>query len=172
MQDITIAGMLYAKLKTSPHAHAVIKSIDTSKAEKLPGVKAVITGKEAFHKLGLYMVDRPVLAVGKVRHFGEAVAAVAAVDIDTAQRAIELIDVEYEPCPIIQSVEESIKPNSTLIHEDMANYKYIESAYSPEVGTNVANHFKIRKGDIESVLQRPILFSKTDIHCPRYCMYH
>ena len=66
VQDMTFPGMLYAKLKTSPHAHALIKRIDTSKAEKLPGVKAVITGKEAIYKLGLYMVDRPVLAVGKV----------------------------------------------------------------------------------------------------------
>ena len=73
--------------------------------------------------------------------------------------------------PVIQSVEESIKPNSTLIHEDMAKYKYIESAYSPEVGTNVANHFKMRKGDIEYGFADADFVSKTSIRFPRYCMY-
>jgi CO/xanthine dehydrogenase Mo-binding subunit len=81
--------MLYAKIKTSPYAHALIKSIDTSKAKALPGVRAVLTGTEAYHKLGIYMVDRPALAVGKVRYFGEPVAAVAAVDIDTAEKALQ-----------------------------------------------------------------------------------
>ena len=65
--DMFLPGMLYAKFKKSPHAHAKILSIDISKAKTLPGVRAVITGKEASNKLGIYMVDRSVIAVDKVR---------------------------------------------------------------------------------------------------------
>ena len=118
--DMKFPGMLYAKLKTSPYAHAVIKSIDTSKARSLKGVRAVLTGTDASQKLGIYMVDKSILAVSKVRYYGEAVAAVAAVDIETAQRAVELIEVEYEPLPVVQDVEEAIKPGATLVHEEMA----------------------------------------------------
>src|SRR5690242_20636725 len=105
--DLKLQGMLYARIKTSPYAHARIKSIDTSKAQALPGVKAVLTGAEAFQKLGIYMVDRPILAVDKVRYYGEAVAAVAATEIDIAEKAIKLIEVEYEMLTPVLDVEEA-----------------------------------------------------------------
>lgn len=149
VHDMKLQGMLYAKVKTSPYAHARILSIDTSKAKALTGVKAILTGAEASQKLGIYMVDRPILAVGKVRYFGEAVAAVAAIDIDTAEKAVELIEVTYEELPVVQEVEEALKKDAVLVHEDMANNKYIENVFNPEIGTNVANHFKLRKGNIE-----------------------
>jgi CO/xanthine dehydrogenase Mo-binding subunit len=149
VHDMKLQGMLYAKVKTSPYAHARILRIDTSKAKALAGVKAILTGAEASQKLGIYMVDRPILAVGKVRYFGEAVAAVAAIDLDTAEKAVELIEVTYEELPVIQEVEEALKKDAVLVHEDMANNKYIENVFNPEIGTNVANHFKLRKGNIE-----------------------
>jgi CO/xanthine dehydrogenase Mo-binding subunit len=147
--DMKLPGMLYGRMKTSPHVHARIRNIDTSKAQALPGVKAVLTGKEASQKLGLYMVDRPILAVEKVRYFGEAVAAVAAVDIETAEEAVDLIEVEYEPLPALLDVKEAAKPGALLVHEDMASYKWAENVFYPEPGTNFANHFKLRKGDVE-----------------------
>lgn len=149
VHDIKLKGMLYGKIKTSPFAHALIKSIDVSKAKVLPGVKAVLTGAEAYQKLGIYMVDRPILAVGKVRYFGEAVAAVAAIDLDTAEKAIELIEIVYEELPVVQEVEEAVKPGATLVHEDLGNYKWIENVFNPQPGTNIANHFKLRKGNLE-----------------------
>jgi CO/xanthine dehydrogenase Mo-binding subunit len=155
--DLSFPNMLYAKIKTSPYAHALIKKIDVSKAKALPGVKAVLTGKEASEKIGLYMKDRPILAGTKVRYYGEAVAAVAAVDLDTAEKAIQLIEVEYEPLPVIQDVEEAIKPDAPLVHEDMAENKWMENVFFPVIGTNIANHFKLRKGNIEEG------FAKADV---------
>lgn len=149
VQDMSFNGMLYARIKTSPYAHALIKKIDTSKAKELPGVKAILTGEQAYQKLGIYIVDKPILAVDKVRYFGEAVAAVAAVDIDTAERAIELIEVQYEPLPVLLDVEEAVKPDAILIHEDLKNYKTIPNVYFPEPDTNIPNHFKLRKGDVD-----------------------
>ena len=149
VQDMKLPGMLYAKLKTSSCAHARIKSIDISKAQALPGVKAVLTGKEAYYKLGIYMVDKPILAVEKVRYYGEAVAAVAAVDIDTAEKAVSLIEIEYELLPVVQDVEEAFREKSVLVHEHIEDYKWIENVFFPEPGTNIANHFKLRKGNLE-----------------------
>lgn len=149
VHDIKLQGMLYAKIKTSKYAHALIKSIDTSKAKALPGVKAVLTGKDAYQKLGIYMVDRPILAVNKVRYYGEAVAAVAAINLEIAEKAVDLIEVVYEELPVVQDVEEALKPESPLVHEDIASNKWMENVFSPVIGTNIANLFKIRKGDIE-----------------------
>ncbi|MDU5106689.1 xanthine dehydrogenase family protein molybdopterin-binding subunit [Clostridium sp.] len=149
VHDIKLQGMLYAKVKTSPYAHALIKSIDISKAKALPGVKAVLTGKDAYQKLGIYMIDRPILACDKVRYYGEAVAAVAAIDIEIAEKAIELIDVVYEELPVVQDVEEALKEESPLVHEDISSNKWMENVFSPVIGTNIANLFKIRKGNPE-----------------------
>jgi len=154
VHDLKIQGMLYAKLKTCPYAHAKIKNIDVSKAQALPGVKAVLTGQDVPFKLGLYMIDRPMLATGKVRYFGEPVAAVAALDEDIAQEAVNLIEVEYELLPAVLDVEEALKEGATLVHEDLGTYSWIKNVYFPKPGTNVANHFKVRKGDVEAGFAR------------------
>lgn len=167
VQDMSFPGMLYAKIKTSPFAHALIKKIDVSKAKALPGVKAVLTGEQAYQKLGLYIVDKPILAVGKVRYFGEAVAAVAAVSIDIAEKAIELIEVEYEPLPVLLDVLEAVKPNPILIHEDLENYKTIPGVFFPEAHTNISNHFKLRKGDIEKGFEEADLIIENKFNVPQ-----
>jgi CO/xanthine dehydrogenase Mo-binding subunit len=95
VSDMALPGMLHAQVKKSPHARAKILRIDTSKAEGLPGVRAVIIGKELDYRLGLYVVDKDILAKDEVRHYGEAVAGVAADTIEIAKRAVDLIEVEY-----------------------------------------------------------------------------
>lgn len=167
VQDMSFKGMLYARIKTSPYAHALIKKIDVSKAKELPGVKAVLTGEQAYQKLGIYIVDKPILAVDKVRYFGEAVAAVAAVDIDTAERAIELIEVEYEPLPVLLDVEEAVKPDAILVHEDLGNYKTIPDTFFPEAGTNISNHFKLRKGNIDKGFEESDLIIENKFYVPQ-----
>ncbi|MHC6180058.1 xanthine dehydrogenase family protein molybdopterin-binding subunit [Clostridium sp. JNZ X4-2] len=167
VQDMSFKGMLYAKLKTSPYAHALIKSIDVSRAESLPGVKAVLTGKQAYQKLGIYIVDKSILAVDKVRYFGEAVAAVAAVSLDIAEKAVNLIEVEYEPLPVLLDVEEAVKPGSILIHPDLKNYKTIPDVFFPEADTNIANHFKLRKGNIEKGFDESDLIVENKFKVPQ-----
>ncbi|MDR1531199.1 MAG: xanthine dehydrogenase family protein molybdopterin-binding subunit [Clostridiales bacterium] len=155
--DLKMSGMLYAKMKTSEYAHAKILKVDTSEAEKLPGVRAVIDGRHGFAKLGIYMQDRSVIAMDKVRYHGEVVAAVAADDLETAERAIELIKVEYEPLPIIQDVREAVKPDAPLIHPDLGSYSHTVGVFFPKAGTNVANHMKLRRGNVEEG------FAKSDV---------
>ena len=96
VSDMTLPGMLHAQVKQSPHARARIRRIDVSRAERLPGVRAILTGHDLEYRLGLYVVDKDILAKDEVRHFGEAVAAVAADTLAIAQAAVELIEVEYE----------------------------------------------------------------------------
>ena len=119
--DITVPGMLHGKLLRSPHPHARILNIDTSKAEKLRGVRAVVTGRDFPGILyGNFMHTRDYLplAIDRVRYIGEEVAAVAAEDEDTAWEAIELIDVEYEQLPAVFEPEEAMKEGALLLYDD------------------------------------------------------
>jgi 4-hydroxybenzoyl-CoA reductase subunit alpha len=120
---INLPNMLYGKILRSPHPHAKILNIDTSKAERLMGVKAVMTGKDTLGiKQGAWrrypdICDEEILARGKVRYIGDPVAAVAAVNEDTAEEALNLIEVDYEPLPAVFNPMEAIKDEAPQIHE-------------------------------------------------------
>ncbi|MFQ5518172.1 MAG: xanthine dehydrogenase family protein molybdopterin-binding subunit, partial [Acidimicrobiia bacterium] len=118
--DMSLPGMLAGKLLRSTHAHAAITRIDTAKAESLDGVRAVITGESLPIRYGILPVsqDETALAIDKVRYVGEPVVAVAAVDEDTAEQALGLIQVEYEPLPLVMTIEGALDPASPLLHED------------------------------------------------------
>ncbi|WP_172330421.1 molybdopterin cofactor-binding domain-containing protein [Mangrovicoccus sp. HB161399] len=134
--DMKLVDMLQMQVLRSPHPHARIVRIDTAEAEAMPGVECVITaddvpGKDGF---GVFVHDQPVMARGKVRHVGEAVAAVAAEDLVTARRAVAAIKVEYELLPGLYDPEDALKPGAPVIHD-----------YAPD---NVVKHIPLRKGDI------------------------
>ena len=117
--DLNLPRMLHGRLLRSTHAHALIKAIDTSRAQALPGVVAVLTGTALPIKFGILPVsqDEETLAIHKVRYVGDPVAAVAAIDEETAERALELIDVEYEPLPAIMSIDEALKREDVRIQD-------------------------------------------------------
>ncbi|MBV9277767.1 MAG: molybdopterin-dependent oxidoreductase, partial [Candidatus Eremiobacteraeota bacterium] len=118
--DLSVPGMLIGKILHSPYPHATIKRIETSRALALEGVVAVVTGKDAPNKYGILPVghDETALAVDKVRYVGDNVACVAAVTESIAEKALELIDVEYEPLPAYFDPEESMRAESDLIHPE------------------------------------------------------
>lgn len=147
--DMVVSGMLHARVKTSPFARAKINGIDTSKAEALTGVRAVVIGRELDYKLGLYVVDKDILAKTEVRHYGEAVAAVAADTLEIAERAVQLIDVDYEELTPVLHPLEAMKEDAPRVHPDLGSYSYMEAAFSPQPGTNIANITRLRKGDVE-----------------------
>ncbi len=117
IHDLKRPGMLYGKIKFSEFAHARIKHIDTSKAEGLPGVRAVITAYNTPEIRMGFLRDNSALKKGKVRQFRDEVAAVAAIDPEIAEEAIELITVEYEPLPGLFSPEDAMREGTPLIHE-------------------------------------------------------
>src|SRR5436190_9922847 len=143
--DLCLPGMLVGKILHSPYPHARVKGIDTARAEKLDGVIAVATGKDAPNTYGILPVghDEHALAVDKVRYVGDNVACVAAVDEATAEQALELIDVEYEVLPAYFDPEESMKAETDLIHDNKPHN--IEKDYhhvfgDPEKGFAEADH--------------------------------
>ncbi|HID63062.1 MAG TPA: hypothetical protein EYP49_10025, partial [Anaerolineae bacterium] len=123
-EDVFLPNMLWGKILRSPYPHARILGINTRQAEKLPGVKAIITGQDvasiryAFVDTPRYPADEYPLAVDKVRYIGDGVAAVAAVDEATAEEALNLIQVEYEVLPAVFDPEEAMKPEAPVIHEE------------------------------------------------------
>jgi CO/xanthine dehydrogenase Mo-binding subunit len=148
--DLTLPGMLHAKVLRSPHARARIVRIDTRKARALPGVHAVLTGADLDVRVGLYLVDKYVLARDVVRHHGEAVAAVAAETPEIAERALELIEAEYEPLPPVLDPVKALDADAPLVHPDLGRYDHVRDVFTPVPGTNIANISKYRKGDIEA----------------------
>jgi 4-hydroxybenzoyl-CoA reductase subunit alpha len=122
--DIIFPGMLHGKILRSPLAHAKILNIDTSKAEKLPGVKGVVTGRDIPDRLyGIVPKarDEYALAKDRVRYIGDEVAAVCAVDPEIAEEAIELIEVDYEELPAVFDPQEAIKEGAPLVHDNTPN---------------------------------------------------
>ncbi|HEX4891843.1 MAG TPA: xanthine dehydrogenase family protein molybdopterin-binding subunit, partial [Hyphomicrobiaceae bacterium] len=125
--DATMPGMIWGKVLRSPHPHARIKSIDTSAAEKLPGVKAVVTAKDIVEfpidksvMLGIQdmrWMCRNVMARDKALFHGHPVAAVAAISEEVAAAACALIEVDYEVLPHVIEIEDAIKPDAPILHE-------------------------------------------------------
>jgi CO/xanthine dehydrogenase Mo-binding subunit len=154
--DINLPGMLQGAVLRSPHAHARIVSIDTSAAEALPGVKAVVTGRDlpetrAKLMLGEAAIDltdisENVLARSKALYHGHAIAAVAATSIDVARDAASKIKVVYEPLPPVMDVDAAIAPNAPLLHETM-----VTKGQKPEPSqpSNVASRMELKRGDAD-----------------------
>jgi len=120
--DIYLPGMLVGKVLRSPFPHARIRHIDISKAEKLPGVRAVVTAEDTIKRpWGAFFADQYILSVGKARYVGEEVAAVAAIDPDIAEEAVDLIEVDWEPLPGVFDAEEAMQDGAPLVHDDKPN---------------------------------------------------
>ncbi|MGD9641223.1 MAG: xanthine dehydrogenase family protein molybdopterin-binding subunit [Elusimicrobiales bacterium] len=160
-------GLLYAALVESPHAHARIKSLDTSAAEKLGGVVKVVTGRNFTHKFGLYMNDRYIFANDVVRFVGEQVAAVVATDPKIALRGAALVKVEYEELPAVMDPVKGLEKDSPLVHPDLGSYSHVPWFF-PKPGTNIAHWRKIRRGDTAKGFKDADLVMEDTYTVPRY----
>jgi CO/xanthine dehydrogenase Mo-binding subunit len=147
--DMTLPGMLHAKILWSAHPHALIRRIDTRAARAMPGVQAVLTHEDVSgpNRYGVAVLDQRVLAQGKVRSIGDAVALVAAESEDLAEAALERIAVEYEPLPGVFSIEAALAPNAPLVNDG---------------DDNLFQHTTVRKGDIaEGFARADVIIDQT-----------
>jgi CO/xanthine dehydrogenase Mo-binding subunit len=148
--DMKLPGLLWAKILRSPHPHARIRRVDISKAEKVPGVRAVITGADVKGRLiGKQIRDLPVLCWDKVRFVGDRVAAVAADTIDAVEEAILLIDVDYEILPAVFDPLEAMTPEAPLLHDNVAEYDGAPKKILAAELRNGLTRLAWKKGDIE-----------------------
>jgi len=145
--DFHTVSMLSGKMVISPYGHAKIVSIDTTEAWQVPGVRAILAG-ERFPLTGEAIRDRPPLAVDKVRYHGEPVALVVADTPVQAKKAADLIKVQYELLPVVNSPTQAFQTGAPLVHDRLGEYKKEEDS-NPVPGTNIATHIKIRKGNME-----------------------
>ncbi|MGI9483052.1 MAG: xanthine dehydrogenase family protein molybdopterin-binding subunit, partial [Hyphomicrobiales bacterium] len=144
--DMVAPGMLVGKILRSPHAHARIRSIDVSKAEALAGVKAVVTQDDFNPDAEDQDILCNIMARGKALYDGHAVAAVAAVSNSIARKALSLIEVDYEVLPHVTDVDEAMKPDAPLLHEDL----YTDNVDpKPEKPSNIARRDEFGHGDVE-----------------------
>ena len=166
--DVNLPGLLYARVLRSPYAHARIKSIDTSKALALPGVKAVVTGADFPQPSGkvadlgegsminMKFLSNQAMASDKALYKGHAIAAVAAISLHEAEEALKLIEVDYEVLPFAINVRDAMKEDAPKIHERLANLANpglrpggLRDDSDDSESTNVANHFVYEIGDVE-----------------------
>src|ERR671927_33000 len=156
--DMAMPGMLAGRILRSPHAHARIRSIDTSKAAALPGVKAVVTSKDfpemKFEYVGpervaqnFWHMTRNIMAREKVLYEGHAVAAVAATSQLIADEALKLIEVDYEVLPHVIDVDEAMKPDAPLLFEDMIT-RGIDPP--PQQASNISKRIEYKMGDLNA----------------------
>ena len=137
--DMALPHMLYAKVARSKYPHAKIGKIDIEKAKAVPGVVAVLTHKDvpALNGFGILLPDQPVLCFDKVRYLGDAIAVVAAESLEAAERAVEAVEVEYEPLPIVSDPLEAMKPDAPKIHEK----------------GNILRHATVGVGDVDTAFR-------------------
>ena len=166
--DINLPGLLYGKVLRSPHAHARIKSIDTSRAAAYPGVRAVVTATDIQQPSGraselaegamvnYKFLSNNVLADGKALYKGHAIAAVAAASAHAAEEALKLIAVDYEVLPPVMDAKDAMQPDAPLVHERLAGMTTaairaggVLDDDDPQNGTNIANHFEFKLGDLD-----------------------
>ncbi len=160
-------NLLVAEIVESPFAHARIDRIDTSKAEQVPGVVKVVTGRDFPFTFGLYMKDRYVFAQDRVRFVGEQVAAVIAHDARTARRAAQLVDVTYTELEPVLDLDNALKADAVLLHPDLGNYPRVPWFF-PSAGTNIAHWRKTRKGDVEAGFRQADVILEDTYRVPRY----
>jgi carbon-monoxide dehydrogenase large subunit len=159
-------GLLYGRLVRSPHAHALVKHVDASQALEMPGVKAVVTGADVPNNIGLYLVDRPIFARDRVRMVGEPVAGVIAASEEIAEEAARLVRVDYEELEAVFDPLEGAQPGAPLIHPDLDEYEVANFIF-PRPGSNVSEHFKLRKGDVKSAWPRCAVVVEGEFRLPQ-----
>jgi CO/xanthine dehydrogenase Mo-binding subunit len=152
--DVEMPGMVYAKVLRSTYPHARLLRVDASKAEKLRGVIAVLTGEDLKGMnayFGPVVKDQPVVAIDRVRYVGDIIAAVAAEEKDIAEEALELIEVEYEPLPAVFDLLEAMKADAPVIHADRVKAQSFpaKSGFRLETGGNVLSLYHVDGGDIQ-----------------------
>ena len=155
--DVKLPGMLWGKILRSPVPHAKVLRVDVEKAKNHPGVKAVISAKDVPSRLYGYAIeDEHIFAIDKVHYVGQPVAAVAAIDEDTAEEALSLIEVEYDELPAVFDAEEAIRDGAPLVHDlDQLNARSVYLAsWHPVKGTNIIHQASNQRGNVDAALQK------------------
>ncbi|HYW00546.1 MAG TPA: molybdopterin cofactor-binding domain-containing protein [Candidatus Acidoferrum sp.] len=151
--DMILPNMLQAKVVRSKYPHALIRKIDVSKAESLPGVVTVLTHKDVpgLNGFGIVIPDQPVLCSDKVRFLGDAIAVIAAESEEIAEKAAQLVDVDYEPLPVVTDPVEAMKPEATKVHAN----------------GNILRHETVRNGNVLQAFQKAAVIVEHTYRTPR-----
>ncbi|MGO9643397.1 MAG: xanthine dehydrogenase family protein molybdopterin-binding subunit [Candidatus Bathyarchaeia archaeon] len=151
--DMILPNMLWAKVVRSKYPHALIRKIDVSKAESLPGVVAVLTHKDVpgLNGFGIVIPDQPVLCSDKVRFLGDAIAVIAAESEEIAEKAVQLVDVDYEALPVVTDPVEAMKPEATRVHAN----------------GNILRHETVRNGNVLQAFQNAAVIVEHTYRTPR-----
>jgi len=165
VDDLQQARTYHARVLRSSEAHAYIRRLDVRRARAAPGVKAVVTGDDYPQQIGHAIRDHHPLAYKKVRYWGEPVAVVIADTAEAAQAALPLIQVEYDPLPVVLHPRQTLQPEAPLIHENLGEYPHDHQIH-PKAGTNIAHHYWLRRGETEAIFASAPLIVENEYWVP------
>jgi CO/xanthine dehydrogenase Mo-binding subunit len=155
VSDVVLPGMLHGKILRSTIPHGLIRGIDVEVARAMPGVVAILTGADVAGlnaHWGLFLKDRPVIAIDRVRYVGEPVAIVAAISELAAEEALEAIQVDYEPLPYVTEAADALRDDAPILHENPQTLKdfYFKGEAKPVAGTNIFQNYDYAHGDVDA----------------------
>ncbi len=163
--DLNLGRVLHARVVRASHAHAIIRSLDSRRALAVPGVKAVVTGETCAQRIGHAIADQYPIARGKVRYWGEPVAVVVASTPQAAEKAAQLVDIDYERLSVSLHPRQAAQPGAPLIHEHLADYK-VDSLIHPIPGSNVCHHYRLSRGDVGQAFDQADVIVENDYWVP------
>ena len=158
--------LLHARAARSTVAHGEILGIHTDEALKVPGVVKVITGDQFVHRFGLYLQDRTPLAIRKVRYVGEPIALVVAETEEAAEEGMLKITASYRELPAVFDPIKAATDNGVLVHPELESYDHVPYL-TPQPGTNIANWFRIRRGDVDKAFAESEYIVEEAVNCPQ-----
>lgn len=165
VDDMNLGRVLHARVVRSTQAHARIIRLDIQNVRQLPGVRAVITGDHCPKRIGHALADQYPLARDKVRYWGEPVAVIVADSLNIADAATELVNIEYDPLPVVLHPRQAVHPDAPLIHEELPNYYHDPLIHSIE-GTNIAHHYRLIRGNVEKAYSEAHLIVENEYWVP------
>lgn len=166
--DINVPGTWHAIIVPAHQAHAKIIAIHTAEAQKVSGVKTILTANDLAPLLtGDVTEDRPPLAKDKVRYWGEPVALIVARDESAAQQAAALIEVRYRPLAVVNSIQDALKDHAPLVHDNIGSYTVATPPVSPHKNSNIADEANVVKGDPDESLKKCPVRVKVHVSLPQ-----
>lgn len=163
--DLNLGRVLHAHVVRSDQAHARLLEVETGEALKIPGVKAILTGRDVPRRIGHAVADQWPIARDKVRYWGEPVAVVVASTVDAALEAAKLVKISYEPLPFVQHPRDAAQPGAPIIHEDLGSYSH-DAMIHPEPGTNIVHRYRLTRGDVEQAFREATLVVENEYWVP------
>jgi CO/xanthine dehydrogenase Mo-binding subunit len=165
IDDLNLGRVLHARIARSTEAHAIIRSVNIKNAAAVPGIKTIVTGEACPGRIGHAIADQYPIAKKKVRYWGEPVVVTVASTWNAAEKASQLVEIDYDPLPYSLDPHQAAMPDSPIIHEDLSSYKH-DPLIHPVPNSNISHNYHLQRGDLEAAFAQSHLIVENEYWVP------